>query len=67
MAKILFTKSKLMLNLALPCAFDDLHSITEQVRKLENETGLKIWIYVDAAYGGPVCLVMQYFSTKRER
>ena len=26
----------------------------EHVRKLEIETGLKIWIHVDAAYGGPV-------------
>ena len=35
------------------CAFDDLYCITEHVRKLEIDTGVKIWIHVDAAYGGP--------------
>ena len=35
-------------------AFDDLYSITERVRKFEIEIGLKIWIHVDAAYGGPI-------------
>ena len=35
------------------CAFDDLYSIAEHVRKFERDTGLKIWIHVDAAYGGP--------------
>ena len=35
-------------------AFDDLYSITEHIRKFEIENGSKIWIHVDAAYGGPI-------------
>ena len=36
------------------CAFDDLESITQTVRKFEKENNVNIWIHVDSAYGGPM-------------
>ena len=36
------------------CAFDDLAGCGAAIRAFEAENNLKIWIHVDAAYGGPL-------------
>ena len=36
------------------CAFDDLAGCSRAIRDFEKERNLKIWIHVDAAYGGPL-------------
>ena len=36
------------------CAFDDLAGCSKAIRQFEKERNLKIWIHVDAAYGGPL-------------
>jgi len=36
------------------CAFDDLAGCGAAIRAFEVENNLKIWIHVDAAYGGPL-------------
>ena len=50
-------------------AYDDLDGVSEAVRYFEKENGLKIWIHVDGAYGGPILWIpeKQYLLKGAER
>ncbi|MBT7902795.1 aspartate aminotransferase family protein [Candidatus Woesearchaeota archaeon] len=46
-------------------AVDDIAKGMELVRKYEKETGERIWLHLDAAYGGPSVLTKKYAHLKK--
>ncbi len=45
-------------------AIDDLRGINRIVRQFERETGKKVWLHADAAWGGPYIFMLDEFKEK---